>query len=141
MNFFFDRNIAIHLVRMLDAYDIENAIRHLDDDARFDATDKDEYIIKTVAEDDPRPVFITADVNMYTRNPNERRALAGSGLTCVFIKKGFHNQAFHQQAVNLLKIWPDIVRDTTRCRVPTAFEMTPAAKKLYRLYPTVNLDS
>jgi hypothetical protein len=73
---------------------------------------------------------------MYTRNPEERRALAMSGLTCVFFRKGFHSLPFHTQAVKLLTIWPEVVRETSRCTEPTAFEVTPAAKKVQRIGPT-----
>ena len=115
---------------MLDAFDLENVVRHQDQDSRFVDVSEDTLIVATVAKDDPPPIFMTCDVNMYTRNPVERKALKESGLTCVFIKKNFNNLSFHQQAMKLLSLWPAIVRETSLCRFPTAFEITPAATKL-----------
>jgi hypothetical protein len=137
--FFFDRNLGVRLARMLDAYDGQHTIRHLDDDTRFPKDVSDMDLIEALSSDEPAPVLVTADVNMYTKNPEERRALARSGLTCVFLRKGFHSQPFHTQAVKLLSIWPEIVRETSRCSEPTAFEITPAARKVQRLCPTRDL--
>ena len=75
MDFFFDRCLALRLARILQAYDIENEITHQDDDARFTCTDEDADIIQTLSQDTPKPVFLTADLNMGYRNPNERQAL------------------------------------------------------------------
>lgn len=139
MIFFLDRNIGIRLARMLDAYDAQNTIRHHDEDARFSEQTKDTFLIKTLAGDDPKPVFITADVNMWKRHPDERKALARSGLTVVFLRKRFHHMDFHSQAVKLLGIWPEIARETGRLRRPSAFELTPSARKLQLLGPTEKL--
>jgi len=139
VRFFFDRNIPIRLAKMLDAYDAGNIVLHHDQDPRFDEDSADTDIISEISQDKPRPIFITADVNMYTKNPNERIALANSGLTVVFIKKHFTSLSFHQQALKLLTIWPLIVQETTRCRRPTAFEVTPGARKLNLLGLTAGL--
>jgi hypothetical protein len=137
--YFFDRNIGVRLARMLDAYDGQHTVRHLDDDTRFPKTVSDIDMIHVLSTDNPRPVFVTADVNMRTRIPEERNALAGSELTCVFLRRGFHALPFHTQAVKLLSIWPEIVRETIRCSEPTTFEVAPAAIKVQRLCPTRNL--
>jgi len=136
LNFFFDRNIGVRLARMLDAFDARSTVRHQDDDGRFDEQTTDVDLIRGISHDDPRPVFITADFNIYKKRPDERRALAASGLTVVFLRRRFHQLDFHTQAVKLLSIWPTIVKETSRCREPTAFEVTPTAKKLDRIeYP------
>lgn len=136
--FFFDRCIAPRLARMLDAYDAENHIYHQDDDRRFDDKIKDTDLIRTLAKDVRKPVFLTADTSM-SRMHAERRALAESHLTVVFFRRTFHNLDFHTQAVKLLKIWPEIVHETSRCRHPTAFEITPAATKVQQLRATKDL--
>ena len=41
MKFFFDRNIAARLARMLDQFDDVHTIRHHDDDGRFTPTTPD----------------------------------------------------------------------------------------------------
>lgn len=139
MNFFTDRNIAVRLARMLDAYDAQNTIRHQDDDSRFDKDTSDVVLLKTLGAEDPKPVFITADLNLFKRDPDERRALGESSLTVVFLRKRFHSLPFHTQAVKLLKIWPSIVSETSRARQATAFEITPAATKVQLPGPTAEL--
>lgn len=138
MTFFFDRNIAVRLARMLDAYDLDNTVRHQDDDTRFAASSTDIDIIEVLSQEKPRPILITADFSM-SRKPNERAALARSGLTVVFLRKRFHSLPRHDQAVKLLSIWPTIVGETSHCRQPTAFDVTPAARKLNRLCFTADL--
>ena len=137
--FFFDRCLPLRLARMLDGYDQQNHIMHQDDDKRFDCKDEDVFIVQALSQEDPKPVFITADVNMYTRKPNERKALRESGLTCVFFKKRFNNLPVHDQAMKVLKLWPEIVEQTSRCRHPYAFEVSPAATKLHRYCLTKDL--
>ena len=123
---------------MLDAYDRDNTISHLDDDRRFSPDTPDVELIQTIASGDPRPVFITADQRMR-RNPVERHALAHSGLTIVFLRAGFHQLTFHDQAVKLLTIWPKIAEAVERVSEPMAFEVTPAARKVDRLRETRKL--
>lgn len=123
---------------MIDVFEVEHAVTHQDDDARFPADTPDVDLIQGLAGDDPKPVLVTADINIR-RRPVERQALAASGLTVVFLKARFHDLSFHQQAVKLLGVWPELVRQTTRVREPTAFEITAAAKKVTRLGPTQRL--
>lgn len=124
---------------MLDAYDAVNTVRHEDDDIRFDDTTPDIDLINALARDKPRPVFVTADQNIRKRYPDERRALVRSGLTVIFLRRGFHQQPFHVQAVKLLTVWPTVVADTSRCKIPTAFELRPSARKLDRISATKDL--
>jgi hypothetical protein len=135
VNFFFDRNVSVRLARMLEAYDGENKIVHQDDDGRFAPDSPDADIIDGLSNDDPRPVLITAD-EAIKRRPHERMALAASGLTVVFLRPGFSNLARHAQAVKLLTVWPEIVTAVSRCKVPTAFEIGPGARKVQTLGPT-----
>ena len=123
---------------MLDAYDRDNTLAHLDDDNRFSPKTGDIDWIRTIAADNPRPILITADQRLR-RDPVERHALANSGLTIVFLRAGFHNLTFHDQAVKLLTIWPKIVEVVGRVTEPTAFEITPAARKVDRLSKTSQL--
>src|SRR5688572_24408652 len=117
---------------MLDAYDRDHAVAHLDDDGRVTKDTSDLEWMRTIAADEPKPVLITADVRIR-RDPVERQALRDSGLTVVFFRAGFHDLDMHQQAVKLLTIWPEIVKQVSRVVEPTAFEITPAARKVDRL--------
>lgn len=128
MNFFFDRCVSVRIARMLGAYERDHQIIHQDDDARFTTETTDVELITAIA-DDPKPVFITADISQR-REPLERKALRDSGLTIFFIRRGFHQLPFHQQAVKLLNLWREIVRLAERAKEPTAFEISPAARKV-----------
>ncbi len=140
IHFFFDANISKRLARMLDAYDIENTIRAQMDDNHFQADTPDIEIIRRIAKYVPRPVFVTADRAIRGR-PDERIALAESGLTVVFLRAGFTKLNCHQQAIKLLAIWPEIVNAVSRCKVATAFEIGPNARKVDTIGPTANMGS
>ncbi len=120
---------------MLNAYDRDSTIAHLDDDGRFSPTTPDVEWIRCIASDDPKPVLTTADQRMR-RDPIERHALARSGLTIIFLRAGFHHLTFHEQAVKLLTIWPKVVDGVRWVKNPTAFEITPASRKVDRLCDT-----
>jgi hypothetical protein len=120
------------------AYDADNKIVHQSHDARFVDDSPDTDIIQALSSDRPRPVLVTADEAMQ-RRPHERKALAASGLTVVFLHAGFSNVDRHTQAVKLLTIWPEVVKDTSRCKVPTAFEIGPAARKVQTICETKDL--
>jgi hypothetical protein len=140
VNFFFDRNVSVRLARMLEAYDADNKIVHQNDDARFVHDSPDTDIIQAPSGDDPRPVLVTADEAMR-RRPHERMALAASGLTVIFVRPGFSKLDRHTQAVKLLTAWPEIVKATSRCKVPTAFEIGPGARKVQTLCDTKDLGT
>jgi hypothetical protein len=124
---------------MLDAFDADNTVVHQDEDGRFSSQSTDVELISLLAADRPRPVFVTGDVNQR-RNPIERNALSESGLTIVFLRKGWHQQQFHVQAVKLLQIWPEIVKVVSRVKEPFAFEISAAARKVDSLLPTAKLS-
>lgn len=123
---------------MIAAYDSEHDVTHQDDDARFLPTTSDVDLIETLKLDNPVPVFLTADTNQR-RRPEERIALASSGLMLVFFKSGWHQYDAHTQAVKLLERWPDIVRETSRSKEPTAFEISGSGGKVERLCRTIDL--
>jgi hypothetical protein len=141
MKFWFDRNIAVNIAHILRAFDKQHEVVHQDDDPRFARTDADTFIIPTVAAEYPRPVFITADISMYARVPLERKALAASGMSIVFFKKGFHSLEYHTQAVKILTVWPKIVEVVADAHVPTAFELTAAMRKPEVICKTCELDN
>lgn len=121
MKFFFDRNIAKQLARMLNGWDIPNDLVHSDDDDRFDKNSSDIFILQTLSKERPKPVFLTADLNMKCKYPEERQALHDSGLTVFFFKKGFNNLVIEVQGQKALKIWKNIVEAAKHCSRPMAF--------------------
>ncbi len=120
--------IPVRLARMLDEYDDEHDVVHEDEVKRFKPETPDVEMIKALAKENPKPVLVTCDVNMLSRDAIERKALSESGLTVVFFRKTLHNLSFHEQTLKAIKAWPDIVKATTRCKEPTAFEVTVNGK-------------
>jgi hypothetical protein len=136
VNYFSDRNLAVVLIRMLSAYEQIHRLVHMDEDNRFNPRTTDVELLTILGRDDPKPVLLTAD--LY-RKPEERRALRDANLTVVFFKSGFNSQTCHTQAVKILTRWPDIVDYTTRCLVPTAFQINASATNVERLCRTCDL--
>jgi hypothetical protein len=123
---------------MLAAYERTHQIVHQDDDARFTQETTDIELITAIAAERPKPVFVTADASQQ-RDPLERKALSERNLTVIFVRRGFHQLEFHQQAVKLLTHWPEIVKQAERAKEHTAFEISPAARKVDRLCQTIDL--
>lgn len=105
---------------MLGQFERNHNVIHQDDDSRFEADSEDVHIINTLADDVPKPVWITADVSQR-KNAAERVALRGSGMTIFFCRRFAVDP--HHQALKLLAIWPTIVKSAQNARVPTAFEV------------------
>jgi hypothetical protein len=123
ITFFFDRQISIRIARMIAHFERVHTVVHQDDDGRFSPTDLDVDIITTIAADDPKPVWITADL-AQRKHPIERAALGGSGMTMFFFKRFIgQNQSPHFQSLKVLGVWPSIVKQAARVKVPTAFEI------------------
>lgn len=141
MKFFFDRCLSIHLARMIGNFERMHNVVHQDDENKFTADSEDVEIINTLAAEDPKPVWITADISQR-RNPSERAALRESGMTIFFCKR--HSGTPHFQALKLLAVWPGIVEHAASVKVPTAFEIPfgrigKIVAKIDRLGPTREL--
>jgi len=142
LRFFFDMAVPVNLARGLAAFFPDDDIVHLLDAKQFglrsDSTDV--YIIETISQLAPRPVFITADRAMRTRGSPELLALRSSELTVVIFRKTFHELSFQVQAEKIVKAWPAIKEETLRCRTPTTFEVGPNGK-VEDLGPTARLSN
>lgn len=111
---------------MLAAFDRDNNIVHQDDDSRFEPTSTDTHIISTLAEECPKPVWITSDISQR-KVPEERRALRNSAMTIFFFRK--NNGAPHFQALKALAIWPTLVKYAATAKEPTAFQVPGGASR------------
>jgi len=138
VRYVFDTSISVRLALLLDAYDCENEVRSLAETDAGDPGAPDSVILEALRGQTPRPVFVTPDPGRAT-NAQARVLLARSSLTVVFLRRGWSSLPFHTQAVRLLTIWPEIVAATSRVKVPTAFEISPSARKVQRLGPTAEL--
>lgn len=137
MRYVFDTSLPLRLARLLDAYDADHDVLSLGE-TDVDPRAPDRAILDALRSQDPLPVFLTTDPGRET-NAQARAVLAQSGLTVVFLRRGWNNLPFHTQAVKLLTIWPKLVTETSRVKEPTAFEITPSARKVQRLGPTADL--
>ena len=129
MNFVADGNFSKYLVRVLEAFDRENEIRHLLDLFRRGSADLD-WIPRLVASE-PRPVVLGGDGRIL-RNKAERAALRKSGLSFVYLASGWTNIKYEEQAWKIVKVWPAIIRNLTQVRVPTVFEVSVRSLKVER---------
>jgi PIN domain-containing protein len=64
MRFFFDRCMPIRIARIARAYEVEHAVRHLDEDKRFDHRTPDEEWVAALGQDDQPWVVISADARI-----------------------------------------------------------------------------
>jgi PIN like domain len=124
VKFFFDRNISVHIARMIAHFERVHDVIHQDDDGRFHRSDLDPAIIARVGQDRPAPVWISAD-RAQNRIPAERAALRDSGMHCFFFRNlfGKTHQTPHFQALKVLSVWPKLVETAERAKVPSAFEI------------------
>lgn len=140
-HFFFDNCMPRNLARTLGQFFEQQSIIHIMDDDSLKCTDEDVHIIASLARRNPKPYFISADVNMYTKVPSERQALAGSELTCVFFMKNSHTGDKHVFAHKVFKLWPNLVETVARVREPTIFEINSGLRRLDRCCLTRELHS
>src|SRR5947209_6199521 len=109
MNFFFDRCMSCRLARMIDIFDLDHAVRHHDDDGRFDEHTEDIAWIQALAAD-PTPWIVVSGDGRILKNRAERAALDEAGLTFFCMNKQWMSMGIHDYAWRFVKVWPEIVR-------------------------------
>jgi hypothetical protein len=124
MKFFMDRNLPQQLARLIEAFDQQCEVRHLDDE--FEDTTPDVVWIRALGARDPKPVVICGDGRIL-RNAAEAQALRESGLTFFHIAEGWVNLRWSEQAWKMIKVWPSIVADA-KPRRPTVYRVTVQLK-------------
>ena len=133
MRFFFDRNLAFRLARMVDALEVEHTVRSFDDDDRFNPKTPDIDWIKAIAADNPPWVVVSGDGRIL-RNKTELSALKEAGLTFFCLSKQWMHMTIYEQAWKLIKVWPDIV-ENAKGTSPRIHEVSGGAGlKIERLY-------
>ena len=136
MIFFADENFAINGVRVLDAFDRVNEIRHLTDSMN-PGTPDEEWLV-AIASLEPKPIVLSGDGRIL-RNKAQRKVLRSSGLTFVHLSSGWTNLPWDEMAWKLVKVWPAIVRNVDESRAATVFEVKPTTQKVYRVGLTAHL--
>jgi hypothetical protein len=110
MRFFFDRCFPIRVVRMINAYETEHAIRHHDEDNRFTPTTSDIEWMTILGKDDPTWIVVSGDGRIL-KNKVERAALQEARLKFFCLAKAWLTMRIHEYAWKFVKVWPEIVEN------------------------------
>ena len=125
MRFFFDNNLSPKLARSLDVLvRPEHQVVHLKE--KFPADTSDVNWMHSLARE-PDWVIISGDLQIR-RNPHEVKAWQEAGHTTFFLKKGWIDLPFWDQAWKFAKVFPDLMKTADRARKGSAFYITPNAK-------------
>ena len=118
MKFFFDNNLAPKLAHGLNQMtEPDHNVVHLKDD--FPGNVEDVVWMRALARE-PDLVIVTADVQI-SRNPHEIQAWREAGHTIFFLKPGWTNLAFWDQANKFTKCFPQMVEAAERAERGSAF--------------------
>lgn len=125
MRLFFDNNLSPRLARSLHVLVApEHQVVHLKD--LFAANTPDDVWMHALAEQEDW-VIISGDLRIR-KNPHETRAWQEAGHTTFFLKKGWIDLPFWDQAWKFAKVFPELLATAERARKGSAFFITPNAK-------------
>ncbi|HWA85893.1 MAG TPA: hypothetical protein VG710_06705 [Opitutus sp.] len=125
MRLFFDNNLSPKLARSLDVLvQPEHRVIHLKE--RFSANTSDEVWMRALA-DEPGWVIVSGDLQIR-KNPHEVKAWQEAGHTTFFLKKGWIDLKFWDQAWKFAKVFPELLATAERARKGSAFFITPNGK-------------
>jgi len=118
VKFFFDNNLAVKIAHGLDQMvRPEHRVVHLRDE--FLPNVEDAVWMKALAKDEDL-VIVTADVAI-NRNPHEIRAWKEAGHTLFFLKPGWTDLTFWEQANKFTRCFPEIIKQAMRSERSAAF--------------------
>ena len=125
MNFFFDNNLAPKLAHGLNQMaEPDHHVIHLKD--RFPGKIEDVAWMQALASE-PDLVIVTADTRIR-RNPHEVKAWHEAGHTIFFLKPGWTDLRFWEQANKFTKCFPALVKAAARAERGSAFVVTVNGK-------------
>jgi len=118
VKFFFDNNLAVKIAHGLDQMvRPEHRVVHLRDE--FLPNVEDAVWMKALAKEEDL-VIVTADVAI-NRNPHEIRAWKEAGHTLFFLKPGWTDLTFWEQANKFTRCFPEIIKQAMRSERSAAF--------------------
>jgi predicted nuclease of predicted toxin-antitoxin system len=118
VKFFFDNNLAAKIAHGLnEMVEPEHQVFHLRD--KFPPNIEDADWMKALAAE-ARWVIVTADVRI-SRNPHELQAWKEAEHTIFFLKPGWTDLTFWEQANKFTKCFPQILKEAERAERGTAF--------------------
>jgi PIN like domain len=132
VRFLLEHSLSTHLAEALAIFAIldGNEIQHLRTHHHQSALDP--VWLRDLGERERDLVVVTADTRI-SRSPQERAAWLASGLT-IFFLRSFADLETWQQASNLFKWWPDIVKEARKAKRGTGF-LVSVHGKIEKLKP------
>ncbi|HEX4638138.1 MAG TPA: hypothetical protein VH170_01495 [Chthoniobacterales bacterium] len=125
MKFFFDNNLAAKLAHGINQMvQPDHEVVHLRD--KFRANEEDIVWMKALSAEEGW-VIITADVRI-SRNPHEVRAWREAGHTIFFLKPGWTDLSFWEQANKFTRCFPEIIAQAEYAARSAAFAITVNGK-------------
>ena len=111
MKFVFEHSVATHLAQALAVLAALDGDQVLHLRTHYEQGTLDPVWLAGLGEREPEVIVISADTRI-SRSPQERVAWLASGLT-IFFLRSFADLPIWQQAVKLVKWWPDIAKEAT----------------------------
>lgn len=118
MTFFFDNNLAPKLAHGLNQMvEPDHHVEHLTD--RFPGNTEDATWMNALS-NRLDLIIVTADVRIR-RNPHEVKAWQAAGHTIFFLKPGWTDLRFWEQANKFTKCFPELIEQAERAEQGSAF--------------------
>jgi hypothetical protein len=115
---FFDNNLAPKLAHGLNELaEPDHQVTHLKD--RFPGNTEDSVWMAALANETDL-VIVTADVRIR-RNRHEVKAWKEAGHTIFFLKPGWTDLTFWEQATKFTRCFPDLIKEAERAQRGSAF--------------------
>jgi hypothetical protein len=125
VKFFFDNNLAPKIAKALNILvSPEHQVIHLKD--QFPADTEDIVWMEKLAQEKGL-IIITGDVRIG-KNPQELKAWKQAGHTIFFVKQGWTNLKFWDQAQKFIKCFPSIIEQSKGAQRGSSFIITVNAK-------------
>jgi len=125
VKFFFDNNLAPKLAHGLNQMaEPDHSVVHLKD--KFPANAEDVVWMRALANEQDL-VIVTADMHIR-RNPHEVRAWLEAGHTIFFLKPGWTDLTFWDQANKFTKCFPALIKEAERAERGSAFIVNVSGK-------------
>lgn len=118
MKFFFDNNLAAKIAKGLNGFvSPDHQVVHLKEE--FAANTEDTVWMSQLTQQKGW-IIVTADVRIG-KNPHEIQAWKQAGHTIFFLKPGWLNMTFWEQAQKFVKCFPQIIEKAERAKRGDSF--------------------
>jgi hypothetical protein len=125
VKFFFDNNLAPKIAKGLNGFvSPDHQVIHLKE--RFPSSTDDVDWMKQIAQEDDL-IIVTADIRIG-RNPQEIEAWKQAGHTIFFLKPGWTDMRFWDQALKFTKCFPSIIELARSAKRGSSFIVSASGK-------------